>query len=129
MLTASVVICAYTEDRWDLLVLSVESVLQQDRKPIEVIVCVDHNDALLARCHRKWAPGSDDALIPVVVIANKYEGHLGSARNSAAEITHGDIVVFLDDDARADRDWLERLLAPYDDERVIAVGGAPLSGV
>ena len=49
MLTASVVICAYTEDRWDLLVLSVESVLRQDRKPIEVIVCVDHNDALRVR--------------------------------------------------------------------------------
>lgn len=126
MLTASVVICAYTEERWDLLLQSVESVLQQDRKPIEVIVCVDHNDALLRRCHRKWAPGSDERPIPVLVIANKYEGHLGSARNSASEITHGDIVVFLDDDARADRDWLERLLEPYDDERVIAVGGAPL---
>lgn len=126
MLTASVIICAYTEDRWALLVQSVESVLHQDRRPIEVIVCVDHNDALLERCRHKWARGRDGAQLPVTVIANKYEGHLGSARNSATEISNGDIVVFLDDDAWADQDWLERLLAPYDDERVIAVGGAPL---
>ncbi|HXY28917.1 MAG TPA: glycosyltransferase family 2 protein [Acidimicrobiales bacterium] len=126
MVRASVVICAYTEERWALLVRSVESVLHQERAPLEVIVCIDHNDALLERCRREWPASRDDAPIPVVVIANKYEGRLGSARNSAAEITHGDIVVFLDDDARADPDWLDRLLAPYDDERVVAVGGAPL---
>jgi hypothetical protein len=28
----------------------------------------------------------------VVVLANKYQGHLGSARNSAAEIARGDVM-------------------------------------
>ena len=79
MMMASVVICTYTEDRWALLVRSVESVLRQDCEPLEVIVCVDHNDALLERCRLEWPPDRDEASIPVVVIANKYEGRLASA--------------------------------------------------
>jgi len=125
-LTVSAVICAYTEERWPLLVRSVASVLRQQRQPLEVIVCVDHNDALLEQCRREWGQGSVAGAVPIVVIANRYEGRLGSARNSALEIAAGDIVAFLDDDARAEPDWLGRLLAPYGDERVVAVGGAPL---
>ena len=44
-LTVSVIICAYTEDRWPLLLQSVASVQQQCRIPMEIIVCVDHNDS------------------------------------------------------------------------------------
>jgi len=51
--TVSVNICAYTEDRWDLLCRAVESVHRQtidgehpDVAP-EIVVVIDHNDALL----------------------------------------------------------------------------------
>ena len=71
-------------------------------------------------------PGRQCPLGPVVVLANKYHGRLGSARNSAAEVARGDIVAFLDDDAWADPDWLDQLLLPYGDELVVAVGGAPM---
>ena len=54
-LTVSVVICAYTEDRWPLLQQSVASVQRQSRIPVEIIVCVDHNESLLERCRRQWA--------------------------------------------------------------------------
>ena len=64
--------------------------------------------------------------MPLIVLENKYDGHLGSARNTAAEFASGEVLAFLDDDAAAAADWLERLLAPYDDERVGAVGGTPL---
>ena len=125
-LTVSVVICAYTEDRWQLLVRSVSSVQHQNRKPVEVIVCVDHHDSLLERCRRQWAPRAGGSSVPVVVLANPHEGSLASARNSAAEVAHGDIVAFIDDDAWADPDWLDRLLAPYENELVVAAGGAPI---
>ena len=125
-LTVSVVICAYTEERWPLLVRSVASARHQQREPLEVIVCIDHNDALLQRCRREWAQGPGDGHVPVVVVASKYDGHQGAARNTALEIADGDIMAFLDDDARAEPDWLDQLLAPYEDERVVAVGGAPL---
>lgn len=125
-LTASVVVCAYTEDRWPLLLRSVSSLHGQSREPAEIIVCVDHNNLLLERCRKHWSHGAGGPSIPVAVIENKYDGHLGSARNSAAEVAHGDIVAFLDDDAWADPDWLERLLLPYGNEFVVAVGGAPI---
>jgi len=125
-LTVSVVICAYTEDRWPLLLRSVASVQNQGRIPEEIIVCVDHNDSLLERCRQQWALQAESFPVPMVVLPNKYQGRLGSARNSAAEVASGDIVAFLDDDAWADPDWLDRLLSPYDNESVVAVGGAPL---
>ena len=125
-LTVSVVICAYTEDRWPLLLRSVDSVQRQHRIPVEIIVCIDHNDSLLERCRQKWSLGTEGAQIPVVVLANKYQGRLGSARNTAAEVASGDIVAFLDDDAWAEPDWLDRLLSPYDSESIVAVGGAPV---
>src|SRR5580700_5018202 len=118
-LTVSVVICAYTEERWPLLLRSVVSVQHQNRSPVEIIVCVDHNDSLLERCRQQWGDHPDGPSVPMVVLANRYQGRLGSARNSAAEVACGDIVAFLDDDAWADPDWLDRLLSPYDDESVV----------
>lgn len=122
----SVIICAYTEDRWSLLVDCVASVDIQTRPPIEIILCIDHNDELLQKCKEHFGIRRRADAIALTIVANKYDGRLGSARNSAAEIADGEILAFLDDDATAAPDWLECLIAPYEDSRVSAVGGAPL---
>jgi cellulose synthase/poly-beta-1,6-N-acetylglucosamine synthase-like glycosyltransferase len=124
--TLSVIICAYTEHRWLLLEKSVASVESQTMPPVEIIVCIDHNEELLRKCEQHFGRGRPAGTTPLIVLANKYNGHLGSARNTAAEIASGEVLAFLDDDAVADADWLERLIVPYDDPRVAAVGGAPL---
>jgi len=124
--TVSVVICAYTEDRWSQLKKSIASVDAQISPPIEIIVCIDHNEMLLRKSEEYFVKGRPPELIPLVVVANKYSGRLGSARNTAAEFARGEVLAFLDDDAAAAPDWLERLIAPYDDKEVGAVGGAPL---
>ena len=124
--TVSVVICAYTIDRWSQLKKSVASVEAQTSPPIEIIVCIDHNEELLRRCEEYFVKGRSAAAMPLIVLANKYDGRLGSARNTAADSASGEVLAFLDDDAAAAADWLERLVASYDDERVGAVGGAPL---
>ena len=124
--TVSVVICAYTEERWSLLKESVASVEAQTLSPLEIILCIDHNDELLRRSKDYFLGERPADATPFTVVANKYGGRLGSARNTAVELARGDVVAFLDDDASAAPDWLERLLAPYGDERVGAVGGAPL---
>ncbi|MER8521407.1 glycosyltransferase [Mesorhizobium sp. M0644] len=123
--TISVIICAYTEDRWELMLQSVASVQEQTLQPCEIIVCIDHNEILFHRCAAYWA-GFAASTPPIRVIQNKYDGHLGSARNTAAETAAGDILAFLDDDAAADKDWLGILTDPYQDERIGAVGGRPL---
>lgn len=120
-LTYSVVICAYTLDRWDLLKESVASAEGQLVRPNEILVCIDHNPELSALAQQAWSSN------PVVrVIDNRFPGRLGSARNSAMEVVVGDVVAFLDDDARADSDWLTRLEAIYSHSPdVQAVGGGP----
>src|SRR5438477_12016455 len=45
----SVVICAYTEDRWADLLAAVELVRRQTRCAIEIVVVVDHHPVLLRR--------------------------------------------------------------------------------
>lgn len=125
-LTVDVVICAYTEDRWDLLGAAVASVQRQIVKPSRIILSIDHNDALARRCLERW-PAQGQVVEPrVEVIQNRYPGRLGSARNSAVERVSADVVAFLDDDAVADPGWLAALLAVYDETAAVAVGGAPL---
>jgi GT2 family glycosyltransferase len=83
--------------------------------PLETILVVDHNDALLARAR--------DELSGVRVIDNLRTGGASGARNTGVAAAKGAVVAFLDDDARPDPDWVERLLSAYDDPSVLAVGG------
>jgi glucosyl-dolichyl phosphate glucuronosyltransferase len=115
--TASVVICVYTEKRWDDIVAAVESVAAQDVPAAETLVVVDHNPALLARAEEAFAPGG------VRVLPNAHKQGLSGARNTAIAEATGGVVVFLDDDAKARQGWLGALLAPYSDPTVVAVGG------
>jgi glucosyl-dolichyl phosphate glucuronosyltransferase len=105
---------------------SVASVEAQTAPPIEIIVCIDHNEELLRKSEEYFGKGCPAGPMRLIVLANKYNGRLGSARNTAAEIASGEVLAFLDDDATAAVDWLERLIAAYDDERVGAVGGKPV---
>jgi glucosyl-dolichyl phosphate glucuronosyltransferase len=115
--TVSVVICAYTERRWDLLCGAVESVRKQTVAAGEIVVVVDHNDALLGRAE------VDARFAGVVLVPNSGPSGLSGARNSGIARAAGEVVAFLDDDAAAAVDWLELLLGPYADARVVGVGG------
>ena len=125
-LRADVVICTYTLARWDLLAQSVESALAQRIAPQRLIIVVDHNQELLERCRQEWTGWRPDSPVEIVVVANQFAGRLGSARNTALLHARADIVAFLDDDAAAAPDWLERLLAVYTTRTgTVALGGAP----
>jgi glycosyltransferase involved in cell wall biosynthesis len=114
--TVSVVVCAYTEQRWNDLSAAIASVQAQTRPPLEVIIVVDHNAGLLARVQ--------GAFSRVRAVENCERRGLSGARNTGTALATGDVVAFLDDDATAEPDWLDRLLAPYSDPQVIGVGGA-----
>lgn len=114
----SVVICAYTMDRWADTVAAVDSVRRQEPGPREVVLVIDHNDALLRRAQ---------AEIPAaLVIPNAGVRGLSGARNTGVDAASGEIVAFLDDDAAAERGWLNALVAPFADPRVIGTGGGAL---
>ena len=113
--SVSVVICAYTERRWSVLVEAVESVQNQEVLPAEVVLVIDHNDALLRRAADRFPLAQ--------VVANGGARGLSGARNTGVECASGDIVAFLDDDARAQPGWLSSMVAAFSDERVIGAGG------
>src|SRR4051794_34276113 len=114
--SVSVVICAYTERRWDTLSEAARAAADGTLAPHEVIVACDHAPELEARVRAElpW----------VTAVANDGPRGLSGARNAGLAASTGDIVAFLDDDALPAADWLERLVAAYDDPAVIGVGGA-----
>lgn len=114
----SVVICTYTEKRWDALVAAITSVQQQSTPPHEIIVVSDNNPAIAA-CLCVCFPA-------VVVVEHTGTPGLSSARNAGVAHATGDIVAFIDDDAVADEDWLTRLDRAYEHQRVLGAGGKVL---
>lgn len=119
----SVVICAYTLGRWAELQRAVASVLDQVTPAEEIVVVVDHNAELLARCRSRWVVGADGQGPRVVIETNKHRRGLSGARNTGVRAARFDIVAFLDDDAEADPHWIRYLLASYAEPRVLACGG------
>ena len=114
----SVIICAYTLDRWQDLLSAVASVTAQQPPPAEIVIVVDHEPVL----QKRLATAVDAR---VRVIANDETRGLSGARNAGVRATTGDIVVFLDDDAQARPGWLASLLSSYGPD-VMAVGGSAL---
>ncbi len=110
------VICTYASDRLSVLNRSIESVLQQSRPVTELIVSVDHNPALAERLRNEYAD--------LIIVENLGPRGLSGARNAGIAAATSDVIAFLDDDARADPDWLEWLAVGYDDPNVVAVGGS-----
>jgi GT2 family glycosyltransferase len=115
-LSISVVICAYTEDRWDNLVDAVRSVAAQTRPVLETIVVIDHNSSLLEKVKA--------AFPAAVVVKNSESRGLSGARNSGVAMARGQVIAFLDDDAVAETEWLESLCEHYAAPDVLGVGGS-----
>lgn len=113
----SVIICAYTEDRWERLCQAVESAAQQLAEGDDLIVVIDYNESLLVRASTAFSEIA-------TVVANRLERGLSGARNTGVDEASGTLAIFLDDDAAAGPNWLDALTAPFADEAVVGVGGA-----
>jgi GT2 family glycosyltransferase len=124
LVDATVITACYSTARWPLTVAAVESALRQTVRPREVILAVDHNPELYKRLCEHWAAAATP--LPVRVIESRYDGHLGAAATTAAQAAVGRYLVFLDDDAAGDPDWLERMIGALERPGIVGVGGAPL---
>lgn len=94
---------------------SIVSVLSQSRPADEIIVVNDGSTDNSNSIIRQF---------PVILIEHKRNLGLAAARNTAVAVASGEIIAFIDVDAKADRDWLQNLLSGYTEAEVVGVGGA-----
>ena len=113
-MTITVIICAYTADRWDDILEAIASVRAQQHPVLEIILVVDHNDELFER--------ATAALPDTVVLKNQQARGLSGGRNTGIAAARGDLIAFLDDDAVADGAWLSCMSGHFIDPLVLGVG-------
>jgi glycosyltransferase involved in cell wall biosynthesis/GT2 family glycosyltransferase len=113
--TISVVICAFTRDRFEVMSEAIESLRAQTLPPHQVVLVIDHAPELLEEVRGLWPD--------LTIVANREKQGLSGARNTGVAEASGEVVAFLDDDAIAAADWLEHLAAAYADPNVLGAGG------
>ena len=114
-LEVSVIISTYTKERFQDVNSCLVSLKAQTLQPTEIILVLDPKEDLVDFYRSRFS--SD---VKIVVSDNI---GLSYARNAGIKNAKGEIVAFIDDDAKADEQWLERLLASYEDPAVVGVGG------
>lgn len=110
----SIVIATF--DRPDDLNKCLASISQQNSsRPIEIIVVDNH-----ATSGKTWPVVS--AFPEVTYLVENRQG-LSFARNAGVVASHGDIIIFTDDDVVVEADWLEKLIVPFAEPDVMVVTG------
>lgn len=116
MLGVSVVVSTYTAERSHDVLRCLSSLKEQTVPPAEIILVLDPSDTLF-RHYRSRVPSD------IMVISSDKAG-LSYARNVGIVKAEGEIVAFVDDDAIADKKWLENLVRLYSDPLVMGAGGS-----
>lgn len=114
----SVVICTHDTDRFPHLVEAVQSIQQQSHDAVEAVVVCDGNDELYEQIVERFGDEPD-----VKTLCNETNRGVSYSRTRGAKRADGDVVCFMDDDAVARPDWVERLVAVYEESDALAVGG------
>ncbi len=112
----SVITCSHRFDRYPDLVEAIKSQVAQTYKDLELIVVVDGDEALYDQIMKDGIPADK-------VISNETNVGLSESRNRGVAVASGEVIVFFDDDAVADRDWIKELVRMYDEYDAIAAGG------
>jgi len=94
---------------------TIERILKQSYRPAEILVVND---------------GSTDRTADVlngfgeqIIAINKPNGGPASARNCGVKRAAGELIAFTDSDCLPVEEWLSRLIAGFDDDRIAGVGG------
>lgn len=109
----SVVIC--TDNRGESLEKTLRSLRQLDYRHFEVCVVYGPTPDGTRKLLEGWPH-------PLKVRACP-ERNLSMSRNIGLRLSAGDIIAFLDDDAIPEPEWLDQLVAAYDDPSVGGAGG------
>jgi glucosyl-dolichyl phosphate glucuronosyltransferase len=111
----SIIISSYTTERYTDVAECISSLESQTLRPTEIILVLDPIQDLLDFYVSRMSK-------EVKIVTSKNPG-LSNARNAGIENASGDILAFIDDDAVADKMWLQNIIRNYEDSSVIGVGG------
>ncbi|WP_436928888.1 glucosyl-dolichyl phosphate glucuronosyltransferase [Halosimplex halobium] len=114
----SVVLCEHTMDRYDAVTEAARSVLDQTYEDVELVFVSDGNPEVYERFEADFGDREN-----VATRCNDANRGLLVSRNNGARAASGDVVAFLDDDAVAHPEWIERLVDAYEAHDALAVGG------
>ncbi|KAF5425191.1 Glycosyltransferase involved in cell wall bisynthesis [Candidatus Methanomarinus sp.] len=115
----SIILCTYDINRYSDFIDAINSLLDQTYTNIEIVVVVDGNRDL----HTKIKEYQSNVKRGIEIILNEKNLGLSESRNRGIKIAKGSIMVFFDDDAIADRDWILELVRMYEEYDAIAAGG------
>lgn len=114
--SCSVIVCAYTERRWEQIVAGCAAAAVQLREGDQLVLVIDHNEDLETRARRE--------LSHALVVASDGPRGLSGARNTGIAAATGEVLVFLDDDARPEPGWLDAYRTAFARPEVQVVAGA-----
>lgn len=113
----SIVICTYTFDRYSDTIDVIKSLNEQTYFNKEIVLIIDQNTKLLDKFKNALKSFKD-----IKIGLSTLHG-LSNARNKGVELSSGDIIAFIDDDAVADNNWISILAKNYIHQSIIGVGG------
>lgn len=114
----SVVVPTYSPDRYVDFRECVEALFEQTYDDVEIVVVVDGNQVVCEKAIEDYGDRED-----TVVFCSEEDAGPLSRGNMGVIQASGDVVALTDDDAVPREDWIERLVAAYEREDAIAVGG------
>jgi len=119
-LKLSVVITTYDLNRYDDFQECVSEVIQQEYHSLEIIL-VSETDIVRKKIQEDFVHQNC-----VKHIHMNNGKNLATARNTGAKSATGDIVVFIDDDAVPEENWLSEIERGYKESSALGVGGQSL---
>ncbi|MEW4528557.1 glycosyltransferase [Maioricimonas sp. JC845] len=116
---ASVIICVYNRARQVLPCL--ESLLASTFDDFEIVLVddasTDESPEVLARYR------DDHPERSIRIVRNEINKGISGARNAGIDAARGELVFFTDSDCTVKPDWLQQMVAVFDDDAVSAVAG------
>ena len=116
----SIVVTAYTMDRFNDIIELLKSIKAQTYPHVETILVIERSTELLDRLKQYVV---EKEIPHVKVVFNDGEWGLSAGRNLGVAQSSGKILAFIDDDAFPFSDWAEQIVKTYDDDTVIGVTG------
>lgn len=115
----SVIIPAFKRPK--LLINCLNSLINQTRKPDKIYITVQKSDKKVINAVNEWQKNGRIGAVSEMIIVDK-PGQSYAMNQAIKRISDG-IVCFIDDDAEAQKDWIERIMDWYKDPTIGGVGG------